>query len=282
MGGKVKNENYVVIQGFMVNDLKLKGNELVIYAIIYGFSQEEGQVFSGSLQYLADWTNSTKQGVSKNLKSLVDKGFIGKNEKYINGVKFCEYYATKFNRVCNKVEQGMQQSLIPPMQQSLTNNIELDNKDNNIDNKKEINKEKKQLTLGEFKNVILSEEELAKLKEKVPNYLEKIEDLSIYLVNYPKKKYSSHYATLLSWYRKEQRDKEAKQQLQQKYQQSYKREEIIPDWFNKQQETTTSTKEEQEEAEDLIKEITGDDFETRKQALQERLREKYRPNASKE
>lgn len=137
---KVKNENYIVIQGFMVNELKLKGNELLIYSIIYGFSQDGEQVFNGSLQYLADWTNSTKQGVSKNLKALVDKGYIAKEDKYVNGVKFCEYYATKFNTVCNKVEQGMQQSCIGyetefngGMQQSCINNLD-NNLTNTIDN----------------------------------------------------------------------------------------------------------------------------------------------------
>lgn len=131
---KVNAEQYIVLQGWMITDLQLKGNELIIYACIYGFSQAENQVFSGGLQYLADWTNSTKQGVVKCLKSLVEKGFIVKTDKVVNGVKFCEYYATKFNGVCNKVEQGMQQSLIPPVKQSLTNNIVIDN----LLNKKEI------------------------------------------------------------------------------------------------------------------------------------------------
>ena len=97
MASKVSRENYILIAGWMLTDLELKGNELLVYACIYGFSQAENQVFNGSLQYLADWTNSTKQGVTKNLKALEEKGYISKNEKYINGVKFCEYYATKFN-----------------------------------------------------------------------------------------------------------------------------------------------------------------------------------------
>lgn len=133
---KVKRENYITIQGFMLTDLKLKGNELLIYACIYGFSQAENQVFNGSLQYLADWTNSTKQGVIKCLKSLEEKQFIFKKENFINGVKFCEYYATKFNTPLNNVDRGIQQSLIPPIKQSLPNNI-----DNNKNNNKEINKE---------------------------------------------------------------------------------------------------------------------------------------------
>ena len=95
---RVQRENFIVIQGWMITELNLKGNELLVYSIIYGFSQNgENQRYTGSLQYLADWTNSTKQGVLKNLNSLVDKEFIGKEERIINGVKFCEYYTTKFN-----------------------------------------------------------------------------------------------------------------------------------------------------------------------------------------
>lgn len=124
---KVKDRAYITIQSFMVNELKLKGNELLVYAIIYGFSQADGQTFSGNLQYLANWTSSTKQGVIKNLKSLIDKGFIVKKENYINGVKFCEYYSTEFNGVLNIVEQGIKLSL--------PNNI----KDNIIYNTKENN-----------------------------------------------------------------------------------------------------------------------------------------------
>ena len=131
---KINNENYILIQGWMVNELNLKGNELLVYAIIYGFSQAENQLYNGSLQYLADWTNSTKQGVMKNLKSLVNKGYIGKIDKLINGIKFCEYYATKFNGVVNKVEHGMQQSLMGGMQQSLPNNNNIYNNINNNNN----------------------------------------------------------------------------------------------------------------------------------------------------
>lgn len=110
MGKKLNSRNYLVIQGFMVNELNLKGNELLIYAIIYGFSQEQGQVYNGNLQYLADWTNSTKRGVMKNLASLIEKGYVIKNEKNINGVKFCEYYVSQSSLVVNKVHWGGEQS----------------------------------------------------------------------------------------------------------------------------------------------------------------------------
>jgi len=125
---KVKDGNYYVVQSFMVKDLKLKGLEKDVYAIIYGFSQA-GQKFNGSLQYLADWTTSTKQGVLKSLKSLQDKDLIIKEDKQFNGVKFCEYYTTEFNTSVNKVEEGIKQSLTEGIKQSLPNNISSNTKD---------------------------------------------------------------------------------------------------------------------------------------------------------
>lgn len=119
---KIKNENFISIQGWMVNELKLKGNALLIYAIIYGFSQTDGQYYTGSLQYLADWTNSTKQGVIKAIKTLINSGLIEKIDTTINNVKYVKYHVTEFNGVLNKVERGIKQSL--------PNNIN-NNKDNN-------------------------------------------------------------------------------------------------------------------------------------------------------
>lgn len=131
---KVKRENFITVQGWMLTDLKLKGNELIIYACIYGFSQAENQVFNGSLQYLADWTNSTKRSVMNCLKSLEEKGFIVKKENYINGVKFCEYYATKFTGGMEKSSLGDETKFTGGMEQSSPNNISY-NPDNKIEKK---------------------------------------------------------------------------------------------------------------------------------------------------
>ena len=140
---KVKDENYINIPGWAVTRLGLKGNELLVYSIIYGFSQDGETRFTGSLQYLADWTNSTKQSCIKCLKSLAEKGYITKYEKIVNGVKFCEYQGVKpKSMVVNKVEHGSKQSLTGS-KQSLTGGIKqslpniLDN--NIIDNNTESN-----------------------------------------------------------------------------------------------------------------------------------------------
>ena len=117
---KINNENYILIQGWMVNELNLKGNELMVYAIIYGFSQEEGQKYTGSLQYLANWTNTSKETIRQCLKSLIDKNLIAKEEQFINNVKFCRYYTRNLVGVYKKLGGGIQETCI--------NNI-----DNNID-----------------------------------------------------------------------------------------------------------------------------------------------------
>ena len=76
------------------------------------------------------------------------------------------------------------------------------NKTKNINinkNKKEIVKEK----FGEFENVLLSADELQKLKSKFGAETESyIERLSSYIAS-SGKKYKSHYATILSWTQKD-------------------------------------------------------------------------------
>ena len=131
---KVKDENFIHIPGWAVTRLGLKGNELFVYSIIYGFSQDGETRFTGSLQYLADWTNSTKQSCIKCLKSLAEKGYITKYEKIVNGVKFCEYKAViSKSMVVNKVKQGSKQSLTGGIKQSLPNILDNNTIDNNIE-----------------------------------------------------------------------------------------------------------------------------------------------------
>lgn len=85
------NEKFVVISEFMVDKLKLKGVELIVYAVIYGFSQDGESVFSGSQSYLAKWANASTRSVRLALTSLVEKGLITKFDKSVNGVSVAEY-----------------------------------------------------------------------------------------------------------------------------------------------------------------------------------------------
>lgn len=92
-----------------------------------------------------------------------------------------------------------------------------------IDNKKEINKER----YGEFKNVLLTPEEYAKLEKS--NLLTYIDKLSSYIAS-KGKKYKSHYATILNWSRDDKKD--------------------VPDWFGKDIKEQTINSNELKELED--------------------------------
>lgn len=74
----VKDNNFITIQGWMRTKLNLKGNELLIYALIYGFSQDGNAKFNGSRKYIADWCGCSLDTVDRSLGSLVGKGLIAK------------------------------------------------------------------------------------------------------------------------------------------------------------------------------------------------------------
>ena len=61
---------------------------------------------------------------------------------------------------------------------------------------------------GEFENVFISDLEFQKLTDRFGAEVRdaRIEDLSRYLAQHPKKKYASHYATVLAWARKEEKE----------------------------------------------------------------------------
>lgn len=80
--GKVKDDSNFQIYGWMVTQLKLKGNELLIYAIIYSFSQNNGGdgIFNASTAYLCEWTSLSKRSVIDGLFSLTERNLIIKVE----------------------------------------------------------------------------------------------------------------------------------------------------------------------------------------------------------
>ena len=134
----IRDSNYVVIQGWMLTRLGLKGNELLIYAVIHGFTQNGKTEFVGSMKYLADWTNSTVESVRKCIKSLIDKGYIIKtlDGSGVNAYKavLSAIYPHVDKNVDNSdssAERPIQQSCMPIQQSCINNYIN----NNNIDNK---------------------------------------------------------------------------------------------------------------------------------------------------
>ncbi|GBU29175.1 hypothetical protein R84B8_02739 [Treponema sp. R8-4-B8] len=87
----MKDHNYITILGWMVNRLELSGNELMAYAMIHGFSQDEESKYEGSGKYIADSLGISKRQVFTILEGLVKKGYINKYERFERNLKFCDY-----------------------------------------------------------------------------------------------------------------------------------------------------------------------------------------------
>ena len=120
---QITENNYTLIQGWMRTELELSGNELLVYAVIYGFSQDESSKFAGSRQYLADWCGCSIRTVQTILNDLTDRGYLVKSEKDLGGIKCCEYVAVR-------PEQHTGEKIAPAREKISLNNTS-NNKTNN-------------------------------------------------------------------------------------------------------------------------------------------------------
>jgi len=129
----MKNNNYINIQGFMLSELKLKGNELLIYAIIYGFSQDGENTFYGSLSYIEEMLDISKNGVRNVLKSLISKNLIIMESQ--SHYKVSKIAISKSDtKEYQKVIQVVAKSDTLGVSKSDTNIYNTNNKDNNTKN----------------------------------------------------------------------------------------------------------------------------------------------------
>lgn len=79
----------LTIHDFMLSDLKLNSNELLVYAIIYDATNERGLYDSGTA-YLSTKLNLSRPYVFTILKKLVEKNLISKIDKS-ESVKIVSY-----------------------------------------------------------------------------------------------------------------------------------------------------------------------------------------------
>lgn len=181
---EIKNENHIVIHGWMRNELGLKGNELVVYALIYGFSQDGESSFHGKLQFVQDWTGVSKKTAITILQNLEERGLVSKQRssygKFEYGVKttlsqgeeitpsWCKNYTTEVKKLHH---DGVK--ITPPSNKDIDNDI-----DNcgSISASAPIREEKHKY--GQYKNVLLTEKEYNKLLSDFKNGMEAIEYLS--------------------------------------------------------------------------------------------------------
>jgi hypothetical protein len=161
-------DNYIVIQGWMVQDLNLSGNELMTFALIYGFCQDKESEFTGSINYVCTWLNCARPTVRRILSNLVEKGLIIKREIHKNGVQFNTYKVdvqgvTKCYGGGNELLHGGGNEMLP---NNIINNTTINN--NRVEPTPEIFKNENEIILVETEKKG-SRKDPPK-KEKIPNF----------------------------------------------------------------------------------------------------------------
>ena len=78
----------------MVTKLALSGNELIAYAVVYGFSQADEQYCTCTQEYIAEWCGISRVSINRILQQLIHKNMIVKmTTKYNGTLKKCYYKA---------------------------------------------------------------------------------------------------------------------------------------------------------------------------------------------
>lgn len=145
----IRSDNHVCLNGWMINELDLSGSELIVYAVIWGFTQDGNQWCTASQAYIARWANISTRGLRKVLDKLEEKGLLIKETNTCKKGLECKYRAVRPDEEeqesdGNKVPIRSEQSSYPDgnkvpirWEQSSDNNIE-DNIEDNIDYKENI------------------------------------------------------------------------------------------------------------------------------------------------
>ena len=162
----MKDNTYITIQSWMRADLHLSGTELLVYAVIYGFSQDGSSRYTGSRQYIADWCGCTVRSVQTILNDLTSRGLLTKYESIVNGVRHCEYVANFTSS--EKISP-------PPGEEFSLNNIEPDTIESNIPTDRNITSDAEEFEAHRYSSTELRDDFLGSIKKR-----EKVKRKSLY------------------------------------------------------------------------------------------------------
>lgn len=218
---------YAIIPANVRYDDSLIPSAKLLYGEITALCNEKGYCWASN-EYFANQYKVSKPTIQNWLKSLEEKGYIYREVKYKEGSKEIE---ARYIRILGG---GHQENLVGGHQEIYQdNNTSINNTFNNTKEYiRELPPSKKSKAkpirhkYGEYKNVLLSDDQMEKLKTEFPNdYQERIERLSEYCES-AGKTYKNYLATIRSWARKEKCEPK-------KINNGYKRtgrRETLPEW----------------------------------------------------
>ena len=200
----------------------LSTNEKILLAEIDSLGGSSDGCFASN-QYFADFFDLSKDRISRLVSGLKNKGYITVELIYKEGTCEVDKRIIKLNPY-SYFYQGVQnhQGGIGENTKDITNNYNINN--NNKTSKKKTTKEPRH-KYGEFKNVLLSDKDLEKLKaeygeELVEKYIKKMDEW----IELNGRRYKNYYLALRQWMNKEvskKQEKVEKQEGDTKYDEKY-------------------------------------------------------------
>lgn len=116
----LNKDSFIMLKPFMVTELNLSGNTLIIFAAIYGVTITKG-LFYGSLEYLAKWCNCTTRNVISCLQKLTEAGLVKKRRTQKGCIYVSTYKDKKDTDVYESEESSHEESSSQSEKSSLSN-----------------------------------------------------------------------------------------------------------------------------------------------------------------
>lgn len=192
MDNEIKKAYYAVIPAFVRYNANLSSSSKLLYGEISALCNEKGFCWAGN-DYFAELYEKSDRTISRWIRELEKEGFVLLNYRYKEGTKFiesrcitlCEMLDKNVNSVRQKCHDSMTNMSFKPDKNGGENNTNINNTDINI-----------YIEFGEYKHVLLTQEQYDKLGELVKHRDELISILDEYLEIKPKADYANHFLML--------------------------------------------------------------------------------------
>ena len=193
-----KNKNYTVMSNYHLKDVNMSFKAKGLLSMMLSLPDD----WDYSIKGIISISKENKTSIQSALKELEENKYLKRTKKQNEKGQF-EYIYDIYEKpwtekpcIENLVTDNPCTENMPQINTNIQNTKKQNTKKTNTNNKREY---------GEFKNVLLTDDEYKKLEEK--NALSQIENLSGYLAS-TGKKYKSHYATILNWERRDKNKQE--------------------------------------------------------------------------
>ena len=190
---KKYENNFTVISNDVLKDTTISWKAKGLFAYLWSMPDDWDFYETEVTKRATDGRDSLRSG----LKELEEKGYITRKRKRNDkGQVSTSYWELSEKPMLDNPTQEKPTQGNPTL---LSTNELSTNKQSTY---KDISPSPSKSKYGDNNNVLLTEDEYEKLKEKFSNYSDRINNLSYYLAS-TGKKYKSHYMTILSWARRD-------------------------------------------------------------------------------